>query len=430
MTASPFPSIDLNSLPRPQGAFELREKAAAHEPRGQSGRLNYIDVLRGAAAVQVLLSHVTLAFFPGVFFSSPLSGALLGYLAATPLFFVLDGASAVCIFFTLSGYVLTPLFMNSKASGAVLIFSRFVRLGAPAVAGCILSVVLFLIFAQYNQTAGSLLNSQWLSESWRPASDLWFVKDALVNGLLLGFRGDSIVQWFGLPAAALPEMSNSYLAPLWTLSIEFYGSILVLALSRARSPTLLVMTSIVLSRTYLVCFLAGHVAARFRLGEERQITPWPAAVALATLGVSICMASHFWTPDPVVKLCTLAPQILPPCPTVNPAYLMRIYGAAVFTVAVMQCAPARRFLNHRKLRALGRLSFPLYLTHWPVIFGVGCFLFVVSAPWLGLSSARYLALVASIGLAVIVATAFERVDQMALRASRVLRERKNAGGPP
>ena len=108
---------------------------------------------------------------------------------------------------------------------------------------------------------------------------------------------------------------------------------------------------------------------------------------------------------------------------------MRIYGASVFTVAVMQCAPARAFLDHKRLRVLGRLSFPIYLTHWPIIFGVGCFLFVVSAPWLGLRSARYLALVASIGLAVIVASAFERVDQMALRVSRVLRERKDPGEP-
>ena len=337
MTASPFSSVDLSSPREPQGgAFEPQKEASVREPSlkpaSQAERVNYIDTLRGAAAVQVLLSHVMLAFFPGVLFSSPFSGALVGYLAATPLFFPLDGASAVCIFFALSGYVLTPLFMNSQTTGAVLIFSRFVRLGAPALAACALSAVLFHIFAPYNQTAGMLLDSQWLSTSWRPSSDLWFLKDAVVNGVLLGFRGDSIIQWFGLPASALPKMSSSYLAPLWTLSIEFYGSILVLIVARSRSWTLLVLTSIVLSRTYLLCFLAGHVAARFRLGEGRQLTPWPVAAALAILGVSVCMASHFWTPVLVVKICALEPQIFPPAVEKQPpAQSMLPATASAFT---------------------------------------------------------------------------------------------------
>ena len=66
-------------------------------------------------------------------------------------------------------------------------------------------------------------------------------------------------------------------------------------------------------------------------------------------------------------------QILPPCPLAKTDYLMRVYGATLFTVGIMQCAPIRTFLAHERLRALGRLSFPIYLTHWPIIFGVGSF---------------------------------------------------------
>ena len=81
------------------------------------------------------------------------------------------------------------------------------------------------------------------------------------------------------------------------------------------------------------------------------------------------------------------------------------YGATVFTVAVMQCAPARAFLGHQKLRALGRLSFPIYLTHWPIIFGASCFIFVASAPWLGMRGARSLAMIAGVAFAVVAAGA-------------------------
>ena len=367
-----------------------------------------------------------LAFFPGIALASPFSGTLLGYVAATPLFFPIDGASAVCIFFVLSGYVLTPLFMHSRAPGAVHILSRFVRLGLPALAACALSAVLFQIFDGYNQAAGLLLKLQWLAESWRPSADLWFVRDALVNGIFLGFQDVSIAQWFGMPASALSLMTHSYVAPLWTLSIEFYGSIFVLILARSRSWTLLIIASIVLSRTYLLCFLAGHVAARYHLGDRRPATHWLWAAAVAILGVLVCMASHFWSPGPVKTFCALSTQVLPPCPMGDPAYLMRVYGATLFTIALMQCVPIRAFLGQKGLRSLGRLSFPLYLTHWPIIFGVGSFLLVASAPWIGLRAARCLAVVGSIALTAFAAVAFERVDQAALRLSRAVRERKAA----
>ncbi len=121
-------------------------------------RLDYIDTLRGLASLQVLLSHSMLAFFLGVAMASPSSGKLIGYLAATPLFFVIDGASAVCIFFVLSGYVLTPLFTHSRATSGVLILGRFLRLGIPAIAGCGLSAILFQVFGGYNDPGGVISN--------------------------------------------------------------------------------------------------------------------------------------------------------------------------------------------------------------------------------------------------------------------------------
>ena len=87
-------------------------------------RLAYIDTLRGLASIQVLLSHAMLAFFTGTAMASPSSKTLIGYLAASPVFFAIDGASAVCIFFVLSGYVLTPIFTHSRASNSAMIGSQ------------------------------------------------------------------------------------------------------------------------------------------------------------------------------------------------------------------------------------------------------------------------------------------------------------------
>jgi peptidoglycan/LPS O-acetylase OafA/YrhL len=109
-----------------------------------------------------------------------------------------------------------------------------------------------------------------------------------------------------------------------------------------------------------------------------------------------------------------------------PDYLIRVYGASVFTLGVMQCAPIRAFLAHDRLRALGRLSFPIYLTHWPIIFGLGSFIVVLFAPRVGLIPARFLAVIASIMVTILAAVYFERIDQIALRVSRAWRKQKAA----
>jgi peptidoglycan/LPS O-acetylase OafA/YrhL len=390
-------------------------------------RIHYVDTLRGLASIQVLLSHAMLAFFFGLALASPSSGTLVGYLAASPLFFLIDGAAAVCIFFVLSGYVLTPIFTYSRSTNGAIIGSRFLRLAIPVIAGCGFSAILFQIFGGYNGAAGVIAKSQWLADGWRPSPDLWFLKDALINGLVLGYQDSSPVQWLGVPASVLAAMEDSYVTPLWTLSIELYGSILVLFLARSRSWTVIIIATIILSRTYLLCFVVGHVAARFDLGGKRLLVRWPVAAVAASIGLAICLAGHFWSPKVLVTFCAQSVQILPPCPLTKTSYLMRVYGATIFTLGIMQCVPIRTFLSHKRLRVLGRLSFPIYLTHWPIIFGVGSFLVVTLTPWTGMYPARVIALVASIAASVLAATCFEPVDQVALRVSRAWRKQKVAG---
>lgn len=397
--------------------------SSATDAKSDDKRIPYLDTLRGLASVQVLLSHSLMAFFLGVAFATPSSGTLLGYIAASPLFIVFDGATAVCIFFVLSGYVLTPVFTHSRASNGAIVISRFLRLAIPALAGCAFSALLFQFFGGSNKTAGTLAGSWWLAENWLPAANLWILKDAIINGIFLGFQDSSIVQWFGFPAASLAPMPDSYVTPLWTLSIEFYGSLLVLLLARVRSRTLLIVAALILCRSYLVCFIAGHIAARYELAGKRVVVSWPLALAAIGLGLGICMASHFWSPAAATYVCSRSLQFLAPCPLAKPDYLMRVYGATLLTIGIMQCVPIRTFLQHKRLSALGRLSFPIYLTHWPIIFGLGSFTLVMLAPFIGPHPARLLAMAISIVATIVAARCFEPIDQIALRVSRASRKR-------
>jgi len=100
-------------------------------------KIRYLDGLRGLAAFVVVLSHFVVVFYPALYTANPEEVRFVSQLdliiAGTPLNILYNGNFAVCIFFILSGYVLTYKFFRDKnpealASGA---FRRYFRLLFP-----------------------------------------------------------------------------------------------------------------------------------------------------------------------------------------------------------------------------------------------------------------------------------------------------------
>src|SRR4249920_301079 len=107
------------------------------EQRG--GKLGYMDGLRGVAAFVVVLHHFALTFRPEL------------VAAVSPLTLLFAGHFAVCIFFVISGFVLSyKFFETSRAdvvtSGAV---RRYFRL-MPLVLTAVLISYLLLRFGLYH----------------------------------------------------------------------------------------------------------------------------------------------------------------------------------------------------------------------------------------------------------------------------------------
>ena len=86
------------------------------------GRVNYLEGLRGIAAMQVVLLHFVTGFLPDT-----------ADHAWPPLHILFDGHTAVYVFFLISGAVLTPSFARpGNVAGKVA--KRVVRLGIPVAA--------------------------------------------------------------------------------------------------------------------------------------------------------------------------------------------------------------------------------------------------------------------------------------------------------
>ena len=395
-------------------------------------RINYLESIRGLAALQVLLLHFFAAFAPGLVFSLPAGAPVAGRIHLSPLYFLYDGYSAVYIFFALSGYVLTRSFERHLARPSSQIVARAVRLGFPAIAATLVAAAVMLAFGRPNVAAGELSGSTWFASHWNTeVSFLAVIRDGVVNALLLGYRN--------LPGVAFlapwqQPVEQSFVAPLWTLSIEFYGSMIVLGLcwcarrSRALWWLVLLLGAAFTIRSAYICFFVGHLLASFNRAER----PAPASRVLPVFsilfGVLLCVLAEVWQPQWLRSLCADPTWLL--FPGQFAPMQQKTFGAILVLVGIIDLEAARKFLSRPWLVARSKLSFPLYLIHWPILFGPAAALFLLLNGVIGIELARIAAIVGGICLAFVCSSLFLGVDARALELSRALRRRMSAPSVP
>jgi peptidoglycan/LPS O-acetylase OafA/YrhL len=404
------------SGPSPPYPESVREKAP---------RIAYLESIRGLAALQVLLLHFLAAFAPDLVFSLPATAAVAGTIHLSPLYFLYDGYSAVYIFFALSGYVLTRSFERHLVRPSSQVLARIVRLGLPALAAALVAAAVMLAFGRPNVAAGALSGSAWFAGQWNTdVSFLSVIRDGTVNALFLGYRGLPGVAYL---APWQQPVEHSLVAPLWTLSIEFYGSMIILLLcwcarrSRALWWTVMLLGAVFTVRSAYICFFIGHLLATLHRAER----PAPASrllpVFLIVFGVLLSVLAEIWQPQWLKSLCA------------DPTYLLfpgqfapmqqKTFGAVLVLVGIIDLEAARALLSRPWLVARSKLSFPIYLVHWPILFGPAATLFLLLNGLVGIELARVGAIVAGICLALVCSVLFLAVDRRALELSRALRKR-------
>jgi peptidoglycan/LPS O-acetylase OafA/YrhL len=394
--------------------------------RFAGARIQSLESMRALAAIQVILLHLFTAFVPPLVNGVP--GDAGAFIRNSPLFYLYDGYSAVYVFFVLSGYVLTRPFARDADHPLAVIGARWVRLAVPVVAACAFAAAVMAIWPDAHVDVGHMTGSGWLADLWMPPGGLvQFLRDSFVNALFVGYHGAGTVSALGLDGAALQPISFAYAAPLWTLSIEFFGSIMILCLAATQRfiprawPFVVLAAALFLWRTSFVCFIVGHYAAVAGASAKKP-TRFPAALCVAGLvsGVFLCVSAEQQAATPLADMiCRLPATWMVPC---DDAYhFQKTLGALLVFMSVSQWDAARRLLSHRRLALLGRLSFPIYLVHWPIVFGFGCAVYLAALPQ-GVTVAAAEAVITGLVATLLVALAFTRVDAAAQRLSHVLRD--------
>jgi peptidoglycan/LPS O-acetylase OafA/YrhL len=371
-----------------------------------TGKLQYLEGLRGIAAVQVVLLHFVSGFLPDTAEH------------AAPLLHVLwDGHTAVYVFFLISGAVLTPSFARGGAWPRQAA-KRLIRLGVPAAAAAVVALVLLAALPEAHRAVARVTGSGWLAmDSSGAVTMTHLLREITLDSLILGYREYTL---FAPIAFRLPLLEHALNAPSWSLHLELYGSFLLLGLVRlrARSPrmhTAAVAVCAVLFGTHpMFLFVLGHLFAA-RLGK-----PAPPLIGACLIALGLAMsASKNWA---FLEPARVAIDWFAPFGAPNQFQFQSQLAAVALFAGVLLSPLAQRLLA--RCHHLGRLSFSIYLLHFPILFTLACAGFIPLAEVLPQPVAVAITFV---GFAVVVwlaASGFERVvDRNAVQLGRLIDRR-------
>lgn len=312
-------------------------------PARADGRLASLDGPHRLASLMVVFTHVRLATEASG--PAPTSQEILdGWLRGGFLVAVGDGATAVAIFFVLSGVVLVLPFLRRSSVPRWLAYypRRLVRIYLPVWASIALGFAWFVLVPRRSDP-----------------SLPWWIADHQPNlGRGALFRAFTLIQ------------STNLNTPLWSLHWEIIFSLalplfVLVVLPRHRSwPWIVVAAAFALvlagsitgsgEMLYLPQFLVGAVlASRLAVVRER--------LGNATLRVKIALGLL------VVAAFLVAPlldglAVWAPWP-----WALRMIAATGAVLVFLTYARARRLAETRVVQWLGRISFSLYLVHEPLV---------------------------------------------------------------
>lgn len=297
------------------------------EHRHDSQRLPYFDGLRGWAALSVVIFHT------GCIFSGQFS-----WVAWSSLGLLNDGPLAVAIFFVLSGVVLSHGFLCTQDHRVLvrLTAGRYPRLMIPVAAASLIALLMMLHGWMHNRLAAGAIGSPWLGDLVRLQPSWWLW---LCYALLGAFMRD-----FGM---------HGYGPFLWTMPIEFMGSMLMFLLlgitgwSRTARIAAGAFVAVLLSWLYpvVVVFIVGLLVS--------EILVLPRVREFRGAGLPLFVAG--WIGSMALRDGRALPV----------GWLF----AALVVLGVSLSPLLQRMMQLRFSAWLGRISFPLYLMHGLVICG-------------------------------------------------------------
>ena len=314
-----------------------------------------LDGLRGIAALLVVIYHI----FEGLAFAEATDGTGSGLITTLN-----HGHIAVDFFFILSGFVISYAYDDrwSKMSFGGFIKRRLIRLHPMLIMGAVIGAIAFFAVG-CERWDGSIAPTGWV-----------------MIALML-----TMCMIPAIPGAPYEVRGNGEMFPLngpgWSLFFEYIGNICYALFMRRMSTKVLAFFTLALGLAH-AWFFIGDISQydmigvgwtidsiNFWGGFIRMLFPFSMGMLLARTFKPRKVKGAFWT-------CTLALIILfavPYIPSEGNISLNSLYEfaciACVFPALVWLAACDTTSGATKKANSiLGKLSYPLYIVHYPIMY--------------------------------------------------------------
>ncbi|CAN5370281.1 acyltransferase [soil metagenome] len=334
--------------------------------QGDGDKIRYLDGLRGVAALAVVLSHVLIGFYPAFYTGDPRQAhhAWEVWAAGSPFNMVSIGNCFVCIFFMLSGYVLTYSVLSKQRQSQFLALAagRYVRLTLPILASSFLAYLILKSGGTAHVEVAPATNSYW----WLPTL-YQFTPDFADMSIESVYR--------------VYQFDTNYNPALWTMRIELLGSFMVFGiLALCRSVRLrmaaYLLVSLFFFSPYYFCFIAGMFFYDVRSITQRVSPAGKQSsriISSAITGMLFILGAFLGAYPYAYTVGTwyqgLADLLVPQLGG-DALVAVHLLAAALLMLAVERSVLIRRLLCGRLLQFVGRNAFSIYLLHLILIVSV------------------------------------------------------------
>ena len=377
-------------------------------------KIDYLNGLRGVAAFQVVFHHFILAFYPALFFGGEwrnhLPAGMEDAASRSVLTVLWDGNFAVCIFFVLSGFVLSHKFFLKKEHEIVTASAvkRYFRLALPVAFSILVAFALMKLSLFYNQPAGVEAGSGWLSSFWNFQPDF-------ADSLSQAFYGIFFKDTF------------EYNVVLWTIAHEFMGSFLIYAflaiVGKAKNRHFAYAALIIVFwQTYYLAFILGMILSDTIAHERALVRKYDKTKLIRTglLVLGLLLGSFPAGRDPQGTMYAfMALSWL-----TDPGTLYHTLGAFLLMVVLLESRKMQQFFSFRYFLFLGEISFAMYLLHFIILGSFTSFVFIQLEPIMPYPYAVGLSFLASLPIILGVSyVVYKYVDRSAVKFSHILYEK-------
>lgn len=327
-------------------------------------KLGYLEGLRGLAALVVVFNHYVFAFYPALNSGDPKEMhtrlAFEMYIFNTPflnLFYA--GNFSVCIFFILSGFVLSKSYFEKREKD-ILAYNavrRYFRLVMPVFLTVIVSLILKKFSLFYNVQASEITKSlSWLKQ-------LWNIQPSLYSAVQQGLYGTFI------------NNENSYNPVLWTMTYEFMGSLFVFSFislfgNLKRRGYIYVITAFLLLNNYYLGFLVGMFLSDVIYAKNKEIKLSKLTKTIFLL-VGLFLGSY-----PVSGTNNSIYSIFNIWVIKQPIIFYHTVGASLVILCLLASITLKTILSSKPFLFLGQISFSMYLLHILILGSFSCFIFI------------------------------------------------------